>query len=151
MIDVYSVKRLDHISRYGVTSVPGGSGGSAGDAFREQLGHQLKEDYRRHFNDLLDELTALADTILGRIDISSFERYRGQLRELLTEAIKNAYVLSSEYVTDMNGRQRVFATINIIDTKLDDLAKDILHENSDKLDFLSRVDEIRGLIMDMLL
>lgn len=150
-MDVNGVKRLDHISPYGVTSVPGGSGGSAGDAFREQLGHQQKEDFRRHFNDLLDEMTALADSILGRIDISSFERFRGQLKELLTEAIKNAYILSSEYVTDTSGRQRVYATINIIDSKLDDLAKDILHENSGKLDYLSRVDEIRGLIMDMLL
>lgn len=151
MIDVYRVKRADHISRYGVTSVSGGSGGTTGDAFREQLGNQLRDDYRRHFNDLFDDLTALADSILSRIDISSFERYRGQLKELLMEAIKNAYVLNSEYVTDINGRQRVFATISIIDTKLDDLAKDILHDNSDNLDYLSRVDEIRGLIMDMLL
>lgn len=151
MIDVYRVKRVDHISRYGITSISGGSGGSTGDAFREQLGNQLKDDYRRHFNDLFDELADLADSILGRVDISSFERYRGRLKELLMEAIKNAYVLSSEYVTDMYGRQRVFATINIIDTKLDDLAKDILLENSDNLDYMSRVDEIRGLIMDMLL
>lgn len=151
MIDAYRVKRVDHISRYGVTSVSGSSGGSTGDAFREQLGHQLRKDYTKHFNDLLDELTTLANSILGKIDISSFERYRGQLKELLTETLKNAYVLSSEYVTDLNGRQRVFATINIIDSKLDDLAKDLLLENDDKLDYLSRVDEIRGLIMDMLL
>ena len=151
MIDVNRVKRLDYVPRYGVLSVSGGSGSSAGDAFREQLGNQLKEDYRKHVNELLDELTSLADTILGRIDLSTFERYRGQLKELLQEAIKNAYTLSSEYVTDTNGRQRVFATIQVIDSKLDDLAKDVLHENSDKLDYLSRVDEIRGLIMDMVL
>ncbi len=151
MTDVLRVKRLDPISRYGVTSVSGGSGGSTGDVFREQMGNQAKDGYRRHFDDLFDELTALADSILCKIDISTFERYRGQLKDLLMEAIKNAYVLNSEYVTDMNGRQRVFATINIIDTKLDALAKDIINDNSDKLDYLSRVDEIRGLIMDMLL
>jgi uncharacterized protein YaaR (DUF327 family) len=59
--------------------------------------------------------------------------------------------LSSESITDRYGHQRVFETINIIDIKLDALAKDILLENSDKLDYISRVDEIRGLIMDMLL
>lgn len=151
MIDVYRVKRMDHTARYGVSSISGGSGGSTGDAFREQMGNQMKDDYRKHFNDLFDELTSLADIILGRMDISLFERYRGQLKELLQAAIKNAYILNSEYVTDRNGRQRVYETINIIDSKLDELAKEILHDNGDKLDYLSRVDEVRGLIMDMLL
>lgn len=151
MTDIQGFKRTDHITRSGVSGVSGGSGNSSGNAFREHIGHQLKEEYRKHFNDLLDELTELADTILGRIDLSLFERYRGQLKELLSEALKNAYVLSPEYVTDTNGRQRVFATISIIDARIDDLAKDILSENSDKLDYLSRVDEIRGLITDMLL
>ncbi len=150
MIDVYRVKRTEHPSRCGAATVTGASGGFTGDVFREHLGRQLKEEYRRHIDTLFDELTALADTILGRADLSMFERYRGRLRELLTEALKNAYILNSEYVTDLNGRQRVFATISIIDSKLDDLAKDILQENSGKLDYLSRVDEIRGLILDML-
>ncbi|NLT13237.1 MAG: YaaR family protein [Clostridiales bacterium] len=127
------------------------SGGSAGNAFREHLGHQLKEEYKRHIDSLFDELAGLADSITGRSDISLFEQYRGRLKELLAEVMKNAYILSPEYVTDKDGRQRVFATINIIDGKLDGLAKEILSENSGKLDFLSRVDEIRGLIMDMLL
>jgi uncharacterized protein YaaR (DUF327 family) len=151
MINVYKVKRTEHLAHCGATAVTGGSGGFSGDVFREHLGRQLKEEYRRHIDTLFDELTALADTILSRADLSIFERYRGQLRELLTEATKNAYILNSEYVTDLNGRQRVFATISIIDSKLDDLAKDILHENSGRLDYLSRVDEIRGLILDMLL
>lgn len=151
MTDVNRVGRPDHTARYGVTSASGSSGNSAGDAFREHMGHSHKEEYRKHFNDLFDDLNALADTILTKIDISSFERYRGQLKELLQGAVKNAYVLSSEYVTDASGRQRVFETISVIDSKMDELAKDILNASSDKLAYLSRVDEIRGLVMDMLL
>jgi uncharacterized protein YaaR (DUF327 family) len=151
MIDVYRLRRSEHTARAGKAAVMGSSGGSAGDAFREHMGRQLKEEYRKHINALFDELTELADTILGRADISIFERYRGQLKELLTEAIKNAYILNSEYVTDFNGRQRVYATIGIIDSKLDELARDILESSGSRLDYLSRVDEIRGLIMDMLL
>ena len=151
MIDVYRVRRLDHTALRGTTTVTEGSGGFAVGAFREQLGHQLKEEYRKHFDGLFDELTALADSIAGRIDMCLFEQYRGRLKELLTETAKYAYILSSEHVTDLNGRQRVYATVSIIDSKLDDLAKDILQENSGRLDYLSRVDEIRGLIMDMLL
>lgn len=149
-MDVNRIKRPD-MAPYGISAVSAGAGSSTGDAFREHMGNKQKEAYRKHFDDLFDEFTALADNLLGKISLSSFERYRGQLKELLQEAIKNAYVLNAEYVTDRNGHQRVFETINIIDSKLDDLAKNILQENSDKLAYLSRVDEIRGLIMDMLL
>lgn len=148
MTDVHSVHRTASLTHLSAAVV---SGGSAGNAFREHLGHQLKEEYRRHIDSLFDELAGLADSITGRSDISLFEQYRRRLKELLSEVMKNAYILSPEYVTDKDGRQRVFATINIIDDKLDDLVKEILSENSGRLDFLSRVDEIRGLIMDMLL
>jgi uncharacterized protein YaaR (DUF327 family) len=151
MTDVNRVQRLDPLARRSTEIVAGGSGSPAGDAFRDQMGHQLKEEYKKHINDLFDELATLTDSISGRVDISLFEQYRGRLKDLLTEAMKNAYTLSSEYITDLNGRQRVYTTISMIDGKLDELAKDILQENSDRLDYLSRVDEIRGLIMDMLL
>lgn len=151
MTEVNRINRVGQTSQYGISSVSGGSGNAAGDAFREQMGNQLKEDYKKRFNRLFDDLTSLAENLLGKINISSFERYRFYLKELLQEATKNAYVLSSEYVTDANGRRRVFATIQIIDDKLDELAKDMLNENNDKINYLSRVDEIRGLIMDMLL
>lgn len=151
MTEVYRIQRAKPMANLGPAIVSGNSGGSAGNAFREHMGHQLKAEYRKHIDSLFDELAGLADTITGRNDISLFERYRGRLKDLLTEVMKNAYILCPEYVTDLNGRQRVYATISIIDSKLDDLAKAILNENSGRLDYLSRVDEIRGLIMDMLL
>lgn len=148
MTEVHGVYRAVPTAHRGTAVV---LGGLMGNAFREQMGHHLKEEYKKRIGSLLDELAGLADTITGRNDISLFEKYRARLKELLTEVVKNAYILSPEYVTDKDGRQRVYATISVIDGKLDSLAKEILSENSGKLDFLSRVDEIRGLIMDMLL
>jgi uncharacterized protein YaaR (DUF327 family) len=148
MTEVHSVYRAVPTAPRGTAVV---SGGSAGSAFREHMGHHLKEEYKKHIGSLLGELVGLADTITCRNDIALFEKYRVRLKELLTEVAKNAYILSPEFVTDKDGRQRVYATISIIDGKLDSLAKEILSENSGRLDFLSRVDEIRGLIMDMLL
>lgn len=150
-MDVSKIKRTGQTINYGMASLSGSAGGSAGDNFREQMGHQLKDDYKKRFDDLFDEMNNMAEKILNRIDLSAFEKYRGLIRELLSEISKSAYVLSTEFVTDRFGRRRVFESISIIDTKLDGLAKDILSENSDKLDYISRVDEIRGLVMDMLL
>lgn len=150
-MDINKIKRTGQPISYGVASVSGGSGGAAGDPFRGQLNSQMKEDYKKRAKVLFDELSYLAENLTGRIDISRFEKYRGMIKELLAEIVKNAYVLSSEYITDNRGRQRVFETIKVIDEKLDALAKDLLYHSSDNLDYMSRVDEVRGLIMDMML
>jgi uncharacterized protein YaaR (DUF327 family) len=92
-----------------------------------------------------------AATIIDHVDLLKFERYRGLIGEVLGEVVKNAYSLSSERVLDYSGKQRFYATVSIIDKKLEDMAVDILNRNSERLDYISRMDEIRGLVMDLLL
>lgn len=150
-MDFHGVKRLDRSSGYGIASVSAGFGGKPGEGFRDNLGNQMKDDFRKRIKGLLDEMTELAPYIADRMDITLFERYRGQMKELLSEIVKNTYRFNSEYVMELNGRQRVFTTLGVVDNMLDDLAKDLLEQNQDKLDYLSRIDEIRGLIMDVLL
>jgi uncharacterized protein YaaR (DUF327 family) len=60
-------------------------------------------------------------------------------------------MINSERILDPSGKQRIYTTINIIDGKLESLALDLLKRNSDRIDYLLRIDEIRGLVMDMLL
>lgn len=150
-MDLNGVKRLDRSSGYGITSASTGFGGKSGEGFRDNLGNQMKEDFKKRVASLLDEMTELAPLLADKMDLTLFERYRGQMKELLSEIVKNAYRFNSEHVMEFNGRQRVFATLNVVDKMLDDLAKDLLEQNRGKLDYLSRIDEIRGLILDMLL
>lgn len=149
-MDVHKIKRSDTVS-FPAATASGTSGGSSGESFHGQLGSQLKENYRRHISELLDDLSGLSDSLLGVIDINAFEKYRGLIRELLTGIVRNAYLIDSEQPTDGAGRRRNFESVSIIDNKLDTLARDILEQSGEKLDYLSRVDEIRGLILDMLL
>ena len=151
MMDVYRVKRLDTAAGYGVTSVAAGTGGNTSGGFRDQLGSQLKDDYKNRVQNILDEMAALSADMLDSINILAFEQYLGQIKSLLSEIVKNAYVLNTEHIMELSGRQRIFASIGVVDQKLDELAKAVLNQNADKLDYLSKVDEIRGLLTDMLL
>jgi uncharacterized protein YaaR (DUF327 family) len=148
-MDINKIKRSPSVP-LPAKPVGGTAGGSAGGNFQGHLGSQLKEHFRQHVNELLDNLTSLSGTLLDTIDFVAFEKYRDMLRELLFGISRNAYLLYTERALDTAGRQRIFESVNIIDKKLDDLAKDVLNQNSDKLDYISRVDEIRGLILDLL-
>ena len=138
------------VNSSGITSVSKGSGGKSSHSFQDELGGQLKENYRDRAAAIMDELKQHASDILDKADLDKFERYRGLIKDLLGEVTKNAYALRSEFVTDGYGRQRVFATVAVVDDKLSSLASDLLLRDSAKIDFLGRIDEIRGLIMDIL-
>jgi uncharacterized protein YaaR (DUF327 family) len=150
-MDVYRLKRTDSALGYGAPLTTTGAGGKTGGNFRDSLGGQLKDDYRRRIKIILDELEALSSELFIRVDIRSFQRYLGQIRELLSEIARNAYALSTEHIMDLRGRQRILSAVDVVDQKLNELASDILRSNGDRLDYLARVDEIRGLILDFML
>lgn len=150
-MDVYRLSRVDSATHYGLSSVSSGTGGHTSGSFRDQLGGQMKEDHRSRVTMVLDELEALSIGLLERIDMRAFERYLGQLRALLSEIARTAYALSTEDVMDFRGRRRILSAVEVVDQKLSELAFSVLDENGDRLEYLSRVDEIRGLIMDILL
>ncbi len=123
-MDVYRVKSPGAALGCGAASVSAG-GVSVGGSFREQLGNPMKDDYKRRITVLLDELESLPDDMLFRADIRVFERYLVQIRDLLNEIVKNAYVLNLENVNDVSGRQRVFSSVRVVDQKLDELAREL--------------------------
>jgi uncharacterized protein YaaR (DUF327 family) len=149
-MDIHGIRRSDGVSGIDVPAASAGRGDSSG-AFKQSLHQQLKEEMRDQADKLLTEMRALADELSSKVDIAGFERYRTLLKQLLGDIAKHAYVFVDEKVRDPRGGHRVFSALSVIDEKLDELAKSILEENHDRLDFLGRVDELRGLIMDILL
>ncbi|HHU22285.1 MAG TPA: YaaR family protein [Clostridiales bacterium] len=145
------VNRSGRVAGSSVRGIAQSSGGKSSGSFQQQLGSQLKEQYRQRVTALFDEISEQAAYIIENVDMGAFEKYRQLIAALLEEVTSNAYRLESEYVLDPSGRQRVYEIIRTIDKKLENLAADILSRNSKHIDYICRMDEIRGLIMDMLL
>ncbi|UOO37345.1 YaaR family protein [Oscillospiraceae bacterium CM] len=148
-MDINKISRAEKPPLYGVTSSSGG--GTAGERFRDQMGQSLKDNLKKRAQELFDDLKETAQCLETPVNLDTFERCRLLIKELLSDILQNAYTLQTEQVTDANGRQRLFETVTVIDQKLSTLASDLFVETGDKLDILSRVDDIRGLVMDLLL
>ncbi|MPM15989.1 hypothetical protein SDC9_62363 [bioreactor metagenome] len=137
-------------SAYGIQQTKGSGGKDAGSSFQQQLSGQLAEDYRQRLEEILRDLDSQATAILERADLVKFEQYRARISQLLGELVQNGYRTKSERILSFRGSQRTYYSIHIIDQKLETLAKELVDRNLEQLTFLSRVDEIRGLIMDLL-
>lgn len=50
---------------------------------------------------------------------------------------------------DRRGRHRVYGIVRLVDEKLDELAQELVKDEKDNLNILSKIGEIRGLLLDI--
>lgn len=147
-MDICEVRRKE-TPVCGIRAV-GNTGDKYAGFFQQQFNNQMRDNYKKRLDELFDQLNGETSNILEYADIGIFETYRRLIGELLSEIVENAYRFHAEYILDYSGKQKLYTSVSVIDYKLDEMAKEILRKSRDKISFLSRIDEIRGLITDLL-
>jgi uncharacterized protein YaaR (DUF327 family) len=120
---------------------------------------QFSSHMDRHFSENQDEelkKKALEIEKQGKhfakhIDVSELKVYKRLVMEFLDEAVKGSSRFTKESFLDRRGRHRAFATIKIVNEKLEELTREVLKSERDNLAILGRIEDIRGLILDLVL
>ncbi|MGI6192245.1 MAG: YaaR family protein [Christensenellales bacterium] len=129
----------------------GQAGGSQGFMFSRHLMDFSQAQHQKYVEDLKDRIFKQGETIKRKADLSEFVQYRKLIAELLEVVASNAYACARTTALDSRGRRNVFVLIKKINVRLDELAQQILQEQKENLRLLETVDEIRGLLLDVLL
>ncbi len=87
--------------------------------------------------------------LADHMDIRDMKKYRSLVKEFVNEVVNRSHKFSRENFLDRRGRHRVYGMVKLVDKNLDDLATALVDEEKDHLDILGRVDEIRGLLLDI--
>jgi len=101
--------------------------------------------------DMKKEIDEQGKLLSDRVDVREFEKFRRLIRDFLDEIVSNGYTFSREDAYASRGRHRYIATVQVINEKLDALGKEVISEQADKIDILHRVDDIRGLLLDLMM
>ena len=83
------------------------------------------------------------------MDIKDMKKYRTSIKEFMNEVAANAHEFSRENFLDRRGRHRVYGIIRQVDKNLDDLAQELMKEEKAPLAILGKIDDIRGLLIDI--
>lgn len=98
---------------------------------------------------MMEEITQQGNRISKRMDVRDMKQYRKLIKEFINEISTHSHKFSRENFLDRKGRHRVYGIIKQINQTLDELAEELLEEEKDHLAILQKVDEIRGLILDI--
>lgn len=88
---------------------------------------------------------------LGKhMDVRDMKRYRTLIKEFMNEIVNRSHKFSRENFLDRKGRHRVYGIVKLVDNKLDELAQELIKDEKDNIAILGKIDEIRGLLLDIL-
>lgn len=126
-------------------------GGSQDFSFSRHMMDFSQAQYQKYIEDLKKRIFSQGESIKKKANISEFMGYRRLIAELLEVAAGNAYACTRTSAFDAKGRRNVFVLIKKVNARLDEMAQEILSEQSDNIHLLEMVDDIRGLLLDILL
>ena len=120
--------------------------GSAGEvSLRESGGNDLEQ--------LLDDLHQLAERLKQAPTMTAVLEYKRSVKEFLRYVVSHALEIEErEGVKFANPlkKQKKYTMIKVIDQKVEQLAAGVLQNQRSQLDMLKAVDEIYGLLVDLM-
>ena len=134
-----------------VTQVPDTITTEKGDGtFKFTLASAITDaDLQAKVDSLLSDITFQGNRIAQHMDIRDMKRYRSLVKEFMNEVAANSHEFSRENFLDRRGRHRVYGIVKEVDKSLDDLAKELLKDEKDNLAILNKIDDIRGMLLDI--
>lgn len=123
---------------------------STGDEFKFTLMSKIEEDgLAARLETMMQEITQQGKALGKKMDIRDMKHYRALIKEFLNEVVNRSHKFSRENFLDRRGRHRVYGMIKRVDAALDELAGELIKEEKDAIAILDKVDEIRGLLLDI--
>ena len=124
-------------------------GGPAGffDIVKEAEDRNVVERLRA----LADRISEQGEKLSEKIDIKELRAYKRLISDFMDEAVANSRKFSKQSFLDRRGRHKVYAVIKKVNEELDDLTLEVLRDEKDRLKILKKLDDIKGLILDILM
>ena len=120
------------------------------DAFKFTLvSHIENSELQEKLSGLMKDIEEQGSKIAKHMDLKDMQRYRSLVKEFMNEVTANSHAFSRENFLDRKGRHRVYGIVKEVDRSLDDLAQELLKEEKDNLAILGKIDDIRGMLLDI--
>ena len=100
-------------------------------------------------NLMMQDIIQQGERISKRNDIKDMQRYRILIKDFMNEVVSRSQVFSRENFLDRKGRHRVYGIIRQVDKELDELAQELVKDETNHIDILAKIGQIQGLLLDI--
>ena len=109
-----------------------------------------EQDLQSRLNFMMKEIIQHGNKLAKHMDIHDMKKYRQLIKEFMNEIVNRSHKFSRENFLDKRGRHRVYGMVKLVDKTLDELATELIKDETDHISILNKIDEIKGLLLDIL-
>lgn len=120
------------------------------DEFEFTLKKVSDEGFQERLNNLINDITVQGKKLADHMDVRDMKQYRSMVTDFMNEIVSRSHKFSRENFLDKRGRHRVYGIVKLVNKDLDELAQELIKKEKDHLSILSKVDEIKGLLLDIM-
>ena len=135
------------ISRSSSEKLSGASKKEFGGFLSKMQGDTTEEKIKALAADILQQGERLSD----RIDISELKVYKKKIAEFMDVVVRASNKFTKESFLDRRGRHKVYAVVQKVNKELDLLTEEVLRKEKDNIKILKGIEDIRGMILDLIL
>jgi len=118
--------------------------------FKEKIENIQQEQIREELKTLFDKIEIKTNKLQDRLFIDDLVEYKKLVKEFLNISVNNSHVFYKENSLDRRGRHRVYSIVKQVDKELDELTSDFIDIEGNRLKILDRLNDIKGLLLDIL-
>ncbi len=123
----------------------------AGSEFATQLKEKVDSQQKGRLQDQQQALMLQAQSLLQHMDIKKLQQYREKISAFFEELTQETYSFQEEKYTDNFGHSRYYATIQTVNRELEDLFELAKKAEKNRMEILSKIDSINGLILNIVI
>lgn len=120
------------------------------DTFKTKLNNLEQEQIRVELKNLYEKIENSATKLQSKLFLDDLLQYKKEIKEFLNLAVNNSHVFFKENSLDRRGRHRVYSLVKQVDSELDQLTKDFIDIEENRIDILKRINDIQGILLDIL-
>ena len=117
--------------------------------FKNELSHLTQQNALAALTEMSDKIAQQGANLVRHCDILELKRYREMLAEFMHEAVRFTFQFKKQSTLDPRGRHRIYAIIKKINSKLEELTRQVLSGEAESLSLMEAIDDIRGMLVDL--
>ena len=117
--------------------------------FQDALHDSHQDALRQELTALLDDIEEQGRRLSNRLTLEELIIYKKLITGFLDKAVSNMYTTFKYNHFDRNGRHNIHCIVKKIDRELEKLTEEVLEEQRDSIAVMGYIDDIKGLLMDI--
>ncbi|RPJ06001.1 MAG: DUF327 family protein [Spirochaetaceae bacterium] len=112
-----------------------------------------EEDFEEQYDQLESLLSGIAgegEELVRHPTLQNVKKYREKVKHFISYLVKHNIEVTEQFSGTTIMRRKKYMVIKIIDDKLEELSKEFLRGQAASLSILQRVEEINGLLVDLM-